>query len=169
LLHIGTPSRRTPESLGGNDQMDDVEIREAQVGDAAAITGLSGELGYPSSTSFTEERLQSLLGTPANGVFVAAANDGSVLGWIHVYATHFLESDPFAELGGFVVTAPHRGRGIGKQLLAEAEQWAARYGLNKIKIRSRSTRIDAHAFYERTGYSIDKTQHVFEKLLEKKP
>jgi GNAT superfamily N-acetyltransferase len=149
--------------------MDKVTVREATIEDAEAIAGLSGELGYPSSTSSTEERLNALLGTPANGVFVAFANDESILGWIHVFATQLLESDPFAELGGFVVTVKHRGTGIGKKLLAAAENWAAQNGLIKLKIRTRSTRVDAHAFYERNGYHITKTQHVFEKAFHEKP
>jgi len=148
--------------------MDNMTIREARIGDAQEIAGLSGELGYPSSTERTVERLRSLIARKENGVLVALSREGSVLGWIHVYITHLLETDPFAELGGFVVTAERRGQGIGKHLMAEVERWVAQRGISKIRIRSRSTRVDAHAFYEKCGYRIDKTQHVFEKMLDEK-
>jgi GNAT superfamily N-acetyltransferase len=149
--------------------MGNMIVREADTKDAEALARLSGELGYPSSTDSTARRLAVLLGAPANGVFVAVAGDGTVLGWIHVHARHLLESDPFAELGGLVVSSGHRGKGVGKRLLAEAENWAVHNGLNRMRIRSRSTRTDAHAFYEKAGYSVDKTQHVFDKQFGKEP
>jgi GNAT superfamily N-acetyltransferase len=148
--------------------MDNMTIREARICDAREIAGLSGELGYPSPTERTVERLRSLIARKENGVLVALSREGSVLGWIHVYITHLLETDPFAELGGFVVTAERRGQGIGKHLMAEVERWVAQRGISKIRIRSRSTRVDAHAFYEKCDYRIDKTQHVFEKTLREK-
>ena len=148
--------------------MDNVTIREAHSEDAEAIAGLSGELGYPSSAAQTVERLNALLDKKENGVFVAASPDGRAVGWIHVFITHRVESGPFAELGGFVVTAECRGRGIGKNLMAEAERWVAQRGISKMRIRSRSTRLDARAFYEGLGYRVGKTQHVFEKSLHKK-
>jgi GNAT superfamily N-acetyltransferase len=145
--------------------MDDLEIREADERDAEAIALLSGELGYPSSTGQVARRLESLMRRRDNAIFVATARDGSLVGWIHIFVTHLLEADPFAELGGFVVTANQRGRGVGKKMLAVAEGWGKRHGIERMRIRSRSTRLGAHAFYERLGYRIDKTQHVFEKRL----
>lgn len=145
--------------------MQNIEIREAAIEDAAVIAELSGELGYPSSHAQTVTRLRSILANSENRVYVAVDRDGSVLGWVHVFASQYIETDLFAELGGLVVTASWRARGIGKKLMASAEAWASEKGISKIKIRSRSTRIEAHAFYESLGYTVDKTQHVFEKSL----
>jgi GNAT superfamily N-acetyltransferase len=142
-----------------------VEIREAEIEDAATIAELSGELGYPSSRAQTATRLQSILEFPEHRVYVAVDHEGSILGWIHVFASQYLESDAFAELGGLVVTTNWRAKGIGKRLMAAAEDWVARKGIHKIKIRSRASRVEAHAFYESLGYGVNKTQYVFEKSL----
>jgi len=141
------------------------EIREAEINDAAIIAELSGELGYPSSQAQSVTRLESILDIPEHKVYVAVDRDETVLGWIHVFISRYLESDPFAELGGLVVTANWRAKGIGKKLMAAAESWVAQKGVHKMKIRSRSSRVEAHAFYESLGYGVNKTQYVFEKSL----
>ena len=145
--------------------MDRIEIREASIDDAADIAELSGELGYSSSRAQTVTRLRSIIGNPEHRAYVAVDRHGAVLGWIHVFASQYLESDPFAELGGLVVTANWRAKGIGKRLMAAAEEWVAERDIHRIKIRSRSSRVEAHAFYESLGYSVNKTQYVFEKSL----
>ena len=61
---------------------------------------------------------------------------------------------------------PYRGRGIGERLLQEAEGWAQRLGLSKIRVRTRATRTEAHKFYAREGYRRVKLQHVLDKELE---
>jgi len=145
--------------------MDTTAIREAEIADAAVIAQLSGELGYPSSPAQTVTRLLSILDSPDHKVFVATNREGSVHGWIHVFVSQYLESDPFAELGGLVVSTRWRARGIGKKLMAAAEDWVVSKGIRTMKIRSRSSRVEAHAFYESLGYAVTKTQHVFEKAL----
>jgi GNAT superfamily N-acetyltransferase len=146
-------------------QLDNINIRQADIEDAAVIAELSGELGYPSSHAQTVSRLGSILDIPEHKVYVAVGHDETVLGWIHVFISQYLESDPFAELGGLVVSANWRAKGIGKKLMVAAESWVAQKGVRKMKIRSRSSRVEAHAFYKSLGYGVAKTQYVFEKSL----
>jgi len=146
--------------------MNNINIREAHTDDDDAIARLCGELGYPTSAAQARNRLASVLGSDRDCVLVAVAPDGLVVGWIHVFLASRVLSDRFAELGGFVVAADHCGRGIGTKLLAEAESWAVQRGALQFRIRSRSTRTDAHRFYERLGFRRAKTQHVFDKSLD---
>ena len=64
------------------------------------------------------------------------------------------------------MTASNRKRGIGRTLLAHAEAWAAQHGHSVVRLWSSSTRREAHAFYERVGYTNIKTQYTFVKTLD---
>lgn len=141
-------------------------IRHAVSEDSAALAELSAELGYPSSAEQTASRLVAILSSDEHLVLVAGLADGSVIGWVHVFLALRVESDPFAELGGFVVTEQYRGQGIGRSLLHAAEEWVAGRGIGKLRVRSRSTRREAHAFYERLGFSRTKEQLVLDKSMD---
>lgn len=97
-------------------------------------------------------------------MFVACLG-GQVVGWLHVHAAHRLESAPFAEICGFVVDASWRRRGLGRLLLATAEQWATDCGMARIRVRVRSDRNEARMVYGRQGFALEKAQVVFGKLL----
>ena len=74
-------------------------------------------------------------------------------------------SDAFSELGGFVVAESYRGQGIGRMLLGAAESWALEQGMQKLRVRTRVERQDAHVFYGRVGFSRKKEQCVYDKFL----
>jgi ribosomal protein S18 acetylase RimI-like enzyme len=146
--------------------MSPLEIREALPTDVAALAELSGQLGYPSSVQEISGRLERILGSGEHLVLTAIRPDGSVVGWIHVFIALRVESDGFAEIGGLVVTEELRGRGVGRSLLRAAEKWVADQETRKLRVRTRSTRDDARAFYERLGFCHTKQQHVYDKLVE---
>jgi GNAT superfamily N-acetyltransferase len=98
-------------------------------------------------------------------VYVAEA-DGTVVGWLHVFASVRLESVATAEIGGLIVDQAQRGKGVGERLVEEAEGWAQRLGLSRIRVRTRATRTEAHRFYAREGYRRTKLQHVLDKELD---
>jgi (aminoalkyl)phosphonate N-acetyltransferase len=78
---------------------------------------------------------------------------------------HHLQSEPYGEIGGFVVSEKYRSTGIGKQLLACAERWMRERQLRRSLVRSQVKREDAHRFYLRESYARVKTSAVFEKEL----
>jgi ribosomal protein S18 acetylase RimI-like enzyme len=53
------------------------------------------------------------------------------------------------------VLKSHRGRGIGAQLLAEAELRLAAMGCVKINLQVVESNADTVAFYERSGYRVE--------------
>src|SRR2546425_9851939 len=103
-------------------------VRPMTEGDAPEVAGLSGQLGYPSTVAQISRRLERLSVDTESAVFVAEGEDGRIAGWVHVLGRWFLESDPYAELGGLVVDAAARPKGAGGGLLAPAGEWAARPG-----------------------------------------
>ena len=137
-----------------------MKIRAARDGDARAIAALSGELGYPTRAEDVGRRLTRVARADDHAVYVAD-DDGSVVGWIHVFASLRLESEPFAELGGLVVGEAWRGRGIGRRLIERASRWARDQSFEALRVRTRAEREDAHRFYRRIGFRLAKTQRVF--------
>ena len=145
-----------------------MRIRYYQPGDVPEIAELSAQLGYPCTAEAMRGYLQELWDRPEHALFVAEAGNGSVAGWIHVFLTRVIFRQPFAEIGGLVVGEPYRGMGIGKLLVLEVEKWAQAAGCDLLRIRSNVIRTAAHNFYERCGYSVLKTQKVYDKSLSKK-
>ena len=139
-------------------------VRSAEPADAERIAALATQLGYPSTPEQVAARLGRLLRDDDHAVFVAE-NLGLVVGWVHVFEKHLLESDPEAEVGGLVVDENHRGTGAGKLLMQRAEEWSRARGLKSVYLRSNVIRKGAHAFYEELGYHVVKTQTAFRKLL----
>lgn len=144
--------------------MHDVRVRAAEATDAAMLASLSEELGYPATETEMVQRLSALAASPDDAVFVAVLGLAPVA-WIHVAIATLLESPRHAEIRGLVVTGALRGRGIGAQLVAHAEEWARARGVARVRVRSNLLRERAHAFYERLGYAVAKSQKVFDKRL----
>lgn len=139
-------------------------IRPASEGDVERLAALSEQLGYPTDVHAVLERLRAIGPRSDHAVFVAEA-EGLVIGWVHVYAVTTVESPAHAEIGGLVVDAAHRGRGVGRALMERAEEWARDAGLGSVRVRSNVVRAEAHEFYAHIGYTPMKTQKVFAKAL----
>lgn len=141
-------------------------IRPMRRADAARVAELTTELGYPANAREIDERFAELTEShPHDAILVATADDGTVIGWIHVARVASLQSEATAEIRGLVVGEAHRSGGTGAQLVAAAEAWARERGARTIVVRSRSTRERAHRFYERIGYAESKRSHVFGRPL----
>ena len=148
------PGSQEPRSL----------IRAAVKEDAERLALLSGQLGYPAAAPEIRGRLQRIQAREDGQVFVAEV-DGAVVGWVHVCEVHFLESPAHAEIAGLVVDERCRGRGVGKELMAAAERWAASLGYTTVRLRSNVIREAAHRFYRNLGYSETKRQAVFSRSI----
>ncbi len=141
------------------------EIRECQRSDADAIALLSAQLGYAVPLDEMQRRLSHVSNDPNHAILVACLESGEVIGWIDVGIVFHLQSGAYCEIGGLVVSDSVRGQGIGRELVAAAEQWAAARGMEKVVVRSNAIRADAHRFYLRESYTMIKTSAVFEKKL----
>lgn len=142
-----------------------IQTRLARASDAAAISGLVEELGYPANAQDIGWRLEKLLADPKQRVTLAV-RDETAVGFIAAEHRLILESGEFIEIVGLAVTAHARTLGIGGQLLAAAESWARERGVPSIRVRSNTTRTGSHPFYESHGYAKTKSQHVYAKHLD---
>jgi GNAT superfamily N-acetyltransferase len=139
-------------------------IRTAALADAAEIARLSAQLGYPAGVAVFEARLRRLLDSPLHAVLVAQG-DGALAGLAGLEQRLTLENGERVEIVGLVVDADARRQGVGRALVAAAEQWTRARGLDEMFLRSNVVRPEAHAFYEGLGFTRTKTQHAYLRRL----
>src|SRR5262245_14746802 len=129
-----------------------VSIRPAQTSDARGIADLTRQLGYEVDPSRVAERVGRLL-SRADQQFLIAELDGDMVGWVHVGIIEYIETGAFAVIGGLVVDRSHRKHGVGRALMARAEEWAREKECVIMRLWSSAMRTEAHRFYEHLGYA----------------
>jgi predicted N-acetyltransferase YhbS len=138
-------------------------IRIIEPRDAAEVCILTHQLGYDRTIDEIAHWIDSLQDRRSNqAAFVAELAD-EVVGWIEISIEHRLQSAPYALIGGLVVKDGFRNQRIGLRLCERAESWSWETGVATVRVTSRSTRLDAHRFYENNGYRLTKVSHIFEK------
>jgi GNAT superfamily N-acetyltransferase len=142
----------------------DITIRSARPSDAAAIAALAKQLGYDAEPSAVAGRLSRVLAR-TDQQFLVADTGAQPVGWIHMLIAEYVEADAFVMIGGLVVDRDYRKQGVGRRLLARAEEWAAQQGCSVVRLSSSVRRTDAHAFYQHAGYTNLKTQYSFAKSI----
>jgi GNAT superfamily N-acetyltransferase len=130
-----------------------VRIRDAGPEDAAGLTSLLAELGYPDGTEPVRARLLSFTSGPTS--FVVVAEDaGRLLGVAAASVMPLLHQDGrWCRLSALVVARGSRRAGVGRALVAEVEARARTAGCRFLEVTSgeRSGREAAHAFYKALG------------------
>jgi aminoglycoside 6'-N-acetyltransferase I len=84
--------------------------------------------------SFSQD-MDGLLADPLTPVFVAARPDGSLGGFLEAGTRKYAEaaeSSPVGYIEGWYVDEDLRGQGLGKALVAVAEDWARAQGLTEM-------------------------------------
>ena len=127
-------------------------IRAVEQRDAPALAEVMTQLGYRTTADEMRERLSTILRHQDFATLVAVEED-EVCGMIGLSASVGYEHDnPPGRIMALVVDERMRGRGIGRALLAAAEDYFARKKIVRVVLTSRFTREKAHAFYESLGY-----------------
>lgn len=139
-------------------------IRIVEGKDVAALVELiQKDLGYDDAKEdFVRSQILKL-DTNRDAVFVAEI-DESVVGFIHVEKYSNIYFGPVGNILGLAVKESFRNQGIGKQLLATAENWTKEKGCIGMRLNSGGSRINAHEFYRSQGYDSEKTQIRFMKI-----
>jgi GNAT superfamily N-acetyltransferase len=144
-------------------------LRDATFDDLAEVTRLVGVLGYPCDVETMAPRLRVWLSQECCGLFVATSPDapGTLAGLVAAEYRVILEHDPRVEVMAMVVDAPARRTGLGRRLIDHAAGWAASRGVDTLFLRSNIVRPEAHDFYESLGFTRAKTQHVYERAVQR--
>lgn len=154
------------EAQSKEARLPDVQIRDATAADAAAVARLAEQLGYPTQPAEIVARLPIADDPHPDRVIVATEAAGGVVAWTTVGIRSHIHSAPYAEISGFVVDQRVRGKGIGKRLMAEVEQWAMGNKLSAIRLSANVNRTEAHRFYKSLGFKVIKQQYAFRKELQ---
>lgn len=142
-------------------------IREIEIFDIDSAVNLLNQLGYHAEKQMIQRRL-SHLKSPTNLILVAESSR-KVIGLMHLQVRATLLDDLQAEIVSLVVDEAWRGKGVGKRLLAAADEWALAKGFSKIQLYSNQKRTSAHAFYIQNGYQKIKDSIMLVKKVNKDP
>lgn len=138
-------------------------IRPAEPGDAAALTELAEAVSAEPEAwlisadgewrTVGEERryLRALKRYPHAAVFVAEAEDGSLVGRLSVARDTHPASAHVADLG-LMVAKEARGGGVGRALLEAAVEWAQATGVRKLELHVFPWNEPAMRLYEKFGF-----------------
>ena len=154
--------------------MSNIRSRPAHPSDRPWLAGLFHSLWPKGPVEEHSQELEAILSRKPPGtlplvVFVAEADDQSLLGFLEVglrsHADHCDPAHPVGYVEGWYVAEPHRHRGIGKQLLAAAEDWVRSQGCTDMASDTQFDNELSQRVHQRLGYEIVERAILFRKLL----
>jgi GNAT superfamily N-acetyltransferase len=135
-----------------NERLFDLTIRVAEMNDAVALAQLMCELGYETTKSEMQMRLQRIATDERLRAFVAVCA-GKVCGMIGALTYPSVEHNDFSgRIVALVIKSTMRRRGMGRALITFAEKDFAQRGIRRVALNTQLAREDAHKFYESLGY-----------------
>jgi L-amino acid N-acyltransferase YncA len=136
----------------------DLEIRDAEAGDAVAIAriynqGIEDRATLETTPRSTEERAEWLASRgPRHPVIVAVEAGDNVVGWASLNAFNPRAAyDHVADFSVYVARE-YRGRGIGDALLTALEERARALGYHKMVLAGFPTNPAGTRLYQRHGF-----------------
>jgi GNAT superfamily N-acetyltransferase len=141
-----------------------MNIRNALRQDVTDILELTGQLGYYVDNDSFRTVFDTIIGKADHAVFVADDN-GRVVAYLHVLSKELLITMDTAEIGELIVHEEYHRKGIGRQLVTMAENWALENGLKKVIVGSSNKRTVSHLFYQQIGFCYWKEQKLYSKSL----
>ena len=143
-------------------------LRDLKTTDVAAICEINKEaLGYSFSFEETSSQLDKLSQDSHHYLLgFEEPTNHDLLGYVHAEVYESLYSKPGFNILALAVLPQTQGQGIGKTLLQGLEHEAKKRGYNFIRLNSADHRLGAHVFYEKVGYTCDKMQKRFIKLIK---
>lgn len=140
-----------------------LRFRDSGAADAAALSVLLAQLGYPTSPPCVAERLANLAAGGLTRILVADAGAGAI-GFLALTRMDILPyQEPLARITALCVEESSRGAGVGRALEERAAEVARGWGCGKIEVTSNRRRLRAHDFYQKHGY--EETHRCFVKQL----
>lgn len=150
---------------------EEFEIRSAETSDRDAVMELAPRLLVgvapwrdPAKVlDSIRQWLDASLADDFGGRSLVAVIDGRVVGFISISTTNHFTGETDAYIGELMVDENHAGCGVGRALVAAAEQAAVEEGFKRIALTTGAANEGALSFYDRLGYQADDVNLV--KLL----
>jgi ribosomal protein S18 acetylase RimI-like enzyme len=122
--------------------------------DSEQLAQLVTDLGYQTSAVQMRKRLKAVLGDEDYRTLVAYEGE-RIVGFIGTRVGPLYESDdPYGQIMVLAVATDHHRCGVGRTLIQAAESILIERGARVFVVASGNHRADAHAFYEKNGYTF---------------
>lgn len=149
-------------------QTETANIRKAKIKDLKAIAEISRiSLGYDSSDELVSTQLMKLVNNPSQ--YILVYEDlllKKVVGFVQAELYQAVYFEDGLNILGLAVLPDNQGKGIGRELMTAIEHLAKEKQFQFIRLNSGVHRQEAHKFYEHIGYTSDKTQKRFMKIIQ---
>ena len=138
----------------------EIHIQQATPQDAALIAPLFDAYrvfyGQPTDLSLAHTFISDRLTAGESTIFMATTSGHQVAGFVQLYPTFSsVSAKPAWILNDLFVSSQHRGHGIAKRLMLQAQQFAKDTSANNISLETAPDNQPARALYESLGYELE--------------
>lgn len=166
-----SPPSKSPPGQGA-ETASAVRIRPAREGDLPILLSLAARLAefpippWRTAAQVIETERRTLAraveaGSPDAPLLLAEDGAGAPLGFIYLETqVDYFTSRPHAHVSILAVAAGAEGRGVGRALLAAADEWARQRGHPFITLNVFAQNARARSVYERLGYGPETLRYV---------
>jgi GNAT superfamily N-acetyltransferase len=101
--------------------------------------------------------------SPQTAIFIAEDDQGVAFGFVHLQTgKDYYYHEAHGHIANIIV-APHgEGHGVGRVLMAKAEEWARSQGFRWLTLSVFAQNLHAREVYQRLGYGEDIIKYVKE-------
>ena len=110
----------------------------------------------PDSGMISEEKLKSILKSKNTHFFIAETENREIAGMLTV-AVYVIPTGTKFWIEDVVVDDSQRGKGIGKELMIFAIDFAKSTGAKSVELTSRPSRVSANRLYQQMGFVLRET------------
>lgn len=135
-----------------------MKLRKAEEKDIERVVKFMFEVDGRAQEEADERVRKFILDNRGIRLVIIAEEKGEILGYIGLKKSEdedeslkYVKNKDEAHVVWIAVHPEHRGKGIGKKLLKEAEKYARKWGKNGIWL---DCRLDRQKFYENSKYSL---------------
>jgi aminoglycoside 6'-N-acetyltransferase I len=160
----------------GGQAVHSITVRPAHLSDLDQLAALREALWPKSSAEEHAQELRLILAgksasvlTMPLSIFVAEETDGTLVGFLEVdlrsHADGCNPSQPVGYIEGWYVSESHRHCGIGRELVARAENWARDHRCVEMASDALVDNDLSHRAHEALGYEVvDRCVHYRKRL-----
>lgn len=133
----------------------EITIRPVEANDRGEWLRLRSILWDRTSREDHLEEMQAIVGDPESQLVLVAAEGDVLIGFLEASIRHFAEdceTDLIGYLEGWYVEPMYRRSGVGRNLVANAEQWAQRCGCTEMASDAEIGNEESLAAHTQLGY-----------------